>query len=85
MKSFIFFYFMNDRKEEIRNSAPKHSEYWRELKPENYKGGPFADYSGGLITFNAVSLETAEKFISNDPFITSNCLQEYWLKEWKVT
>lgn len=33
-----------------------------------YLGGPFADRSGGLITFEASSRERAERMTAHDPF-----------------
>ena len=33
-----------------------------------YLGGPFAERSGGLITFEASSRERAEKMTAHDPF-----------------
>lgn len=33
-----------------------------------YLGGPFADRSGGLITFEASSPERAERMTAHDPF-----------------
>lgn len=82
MKSYIFFYFMNENQELVRNTVPHHSEYWKEIKTQ---GGPFADYSGGSIQFNATSDEESLAIINNDPFIKENVLKQYWLKEWILT
>jgi nitrile hydratase subunit beta len=35
----------------------------------NYLGGQFADRSGGLITFEARSVEDAEQLAADDPFV----------------
>jgi hypothetical protein len=37
----------------VREVAPKHAAYWHELRLPEYVGGPFADRSGGLISFEA--------------------------------
>ena len=47
-----------------------------------YVGGPFADRSGGLITFESESTEEAERLVANDPFIREGLLDRYWVKEW---
>lgn len=50
-----------------------------------YLGGPFADRSGGLITFEASSRERAEKMTGQDPFARHGLLGLHWLKEWAIT
>lgn len=45
-------------------------------------GGPFADRSGGLISFEADSLEHAEGIIAADPFVREDLLESSVVKEW---
>jgi uncharacterized protein YciI len=47
-------------------------------------GGPFADRSGGLITFEAESTEEATRIIMNDPFVSEDLLEDKWVREWMV-
>ena len=47
-------------------------------------GGPFADRSGGLITFETDDIETATKTAMNDPFVLENLIEDKWIKEWVV-
>jgi hypothetical protein len=52
----LYFYLMGDTPDRVRAVAPRHTAYWGELELDHYLGGPFADRSGGLITFEAGSL-----------------------------
>lgn len=83
-KRFVYFYFMRDRPEKIRQAVQTHVDYWRELNLNNYTGGPFSDRSGGLITFETISLEKAAQIVSKDPFVKGDLIENKWLKEWFV-
>lgn len=83
-KKYVYFYFMKIEREKIMQVAPQHVSYWKGLKISGYLGGPFADKSGGLITFSANNLEEAEKFVNKDPFFTEDLLSDRWIKEWIV-
>src|SRR4029450_12491324 len=48
---FVYCYSMKDDPAAVRELAPKHAAYWHELGLAEYIGGPFADRSGGLISF----------------------------------
>jgi uncharacterized protein YciI len=50
----------------------------------DYLGGPFAERSGGLITFEARSVEETEQLAADDPFVREGLLASRWLKEWNV-
>jgi len=50
----------------------------------NYSGGPFADMSGGLITFEAQGVQEAERLVAGDPFLQDGLLERHWVKEWAV-
>ncbi len=66
----------------MRAAAPKHAAYWRELEQDGYLGGPFADRSGGLITFQTDSAAKAEALAADDPFLRAGLLERHWVKEW---
>jgi uncharacterized protein YciI len=81
-KRFVFFYFNHIQPDRIRQVVPAHVEYWHTANVEGYAGGPFADRSGGLITFEAARLEEATAIIENDPFVQNELIAEKWIKEW---
>lgn len=78
----VHLYFMRNEPERVQEVAPQHAEYWRDLALPGYFGGPFADRSGGLITFEAESLQKAEQLVANDPFVTRDLVESRSLKEW---
>jgi uncharacterized protein YciI len=77
-----YLYFMKDQPERVAAVAPAHATYWRGLDLPGYLGGPFADRSGGLITFEADSWEKAEQLARDDPFQQQDLLRSRWVKEW---
>jgi uncharacterized protein YciI len=77
-----YFYSMEGDPDRVRTMAPQHAEYWRDLGLPGYVGGPFADRSGGLITFEAGSLEAAERIIAADPFVREELLESSAVKVW---
>jgi hypothetical protein len=77
-----YFYLMKDDPDRVRAVAPDHAAYWHDLDPPAYLGGPLADRSGGLITFEAGSLGEAEQLVAGDPFVRADLLEDAWLKEW---
>jgi uncharacterized protein YciI len=79
---FIYFYFNRNEPEKLREVVPAHVEYWKTANLESYSGGPFADRSGGLISFAAQTLEEATEIILRDPFIQANLIEQKWIKEW---
>jgi uncharacterized protein YciI len=81
---FLFFYVMKDAPYRVPAAAPRHAEYWRELALPAHLGGPFADRSGGLITFEADSGEEADKLVANDPFLQEDLIEHHWLEEWII-
>jgi uncharacterized protein YciI len=84
MGRFLYFYLMADAPERVREVAPQHAAYWRGLGLPAYLGGPFADRSGGLITFEAESSADAEALVSDDPFRREGLLDLHWVKEWML-
>jgi uncharacterized protein YciI len=79
-----YVYLMAADSDRVRAVAPRHAAYWRGLDLPNYLGGPFADRSGGLITFEARSVDEAEWLAADDPFVREGLLASRWLKEWHV-
>jgi hypothetical protein len=61
-------YSMKQELDRVRTVAPQHGTYWDDLGLPNYLGGPYADESGGMITFEADSLEAATRIIAADTF-----------------
>jgi uncharacterized protein YciI len=80
----LYFYLMSDAPDRVRAVAPRHAAYWRDLGLAHYLGGPFADRSGGLITFEAGSITEAGQLVADDPFVQQDLLERRWVKEWVV-
>jgi uncharacterized protein YciI len=80
----VYLYFMTDQPERVRAIAPEHAAYWQGLALPGYLGGPFSDRSGGLITFESESIETAEQLVAGDPFLRRGLVEGRWLKGWIV-
>ena len=83
-RRFIYFYFNRNEPEKIRQIVPAHVQYWKDANLKGYMGGPFADRTGGLISFAASSLEEATETILKDPFVLEDLIAEKWIKEWIV-
>jgi uncharacterized protein len=81
---FAYVYLMAEDPDRVRAVAPEHAAYWKGLDLSDYRGGPFADRSGGLITFEARSSQEAEQLAADDPFFREGLLATRWLKEWHV-
>lgn len=81
-RRFAFAYVLKDRPDRIREVVPYHADYWRDSGVEHYIGGPFADRSGGLISFAAASLAEAQALVTQDPLAVHALLADSWLKEW---
>jgi uncharacterized protein YciI len=81
---FLYVYFMRDEPDRVGATAPRHAVYWRELALRDFVGGPFADRSGGLITFEAGTTAQAEELVAYDPFVREDLLAGYWVKEWII-
>lgn len=81
---FLYFYFNRNEPEKIRQIVPAHVRYWKEANLKGYQGGPFADRTGGLISFVASSLEEATQIALQDPFVLEDLIDQKWIKEWLV-
>ena len=78
----IHFYAMKPDSDRVRRVAPQHAAYWHGLRLPGYEGGPFADRSGGLITFEADSINDAERVIAADPFVRQDLVATSVVKQW---
>jgi uncharacterized protein YciI len=78
----VYFYRMVDDPDRVRTVAPQHAACWRDLGLPGYMGGPFADRSGGLITFEADSLEAADSVVAADPFVRGELLESWAVRQW---
>jgi uncharacterized protein YciI len=81
---FLYFYLMRGEPDRVRGIAPEHAAYWHALELRDYLGGPFADRSGGLITFEIPSAEDAERLVAGDPFVQEDLLERRWVQEWSI-
>ncbi|HSL45887.1 MAG TPA: YciI family protein [Anaerolineales bacterium] len=84
IKRFVYFYFNQEEPEKIRQVVPAHVEYWKAANLQGYMGGPFADRTGGLISFLANSISEATEIVEQDPFIMQDLIADKWIKEWIV-
>jgi uncharacterized protein YciI len=84
MKRFLYFYLMRKTSDAIRQLVPAHVQYWQSRDLPDYMGGPFADRSGGLITFAAASLDDAQQIIRGDPFVRGQLIEQSWIEEWLI-
>jgi len=60
----LYFYLMRNAPDRVRTAVPDHAEYWGTLGVHAYLGGPFADRSGGLITFEVASIDEAKRLVA---------------------
>jgi len=81
-KRFVYFYLNTNEPEKIRQVVPAHVLYWKNASLDGYQGGPFADRTGGLITFIAVNFEEATAIVQQDPFVSGDLIAQLWIKEW---
>jgi uncharacterized protein len=79
-----YIYFMKDDPDRVEAVAPEHAAYWHGLGLLDYLGGPFADRTGGLISFETDSRNDAEQLVTHDPFVREGLAERSWVKEWRV-
>jgi deazaflavin-dependent oxidoreductase (nitroreductase family) len=84
VRRFSYVYFMKNEPERVRAVAADHASYWQQLALRRYEGGPFADRSGGLITFEHDSAPEAQRLAAADPFRREKLVDSHWLKVWSV-
>lgn len=66
-------------------SVPAHKAYVRDLIARGYqaKTGYWAEYGGGMLLFQAASLDEAKAIVAKDPLIQDGCVL-YELHEWRI-
>jgi uncharacterized protein YciI len=66
-------------------SVSAHKAYVRELivKGHQAKSGYWAELGGGMLLFQAASLDEARAIVAQDPLIRNGCVI-YELHEWRV-
>ena len=64
---------------------PAHKAYVKQLIADGHKSlsGYWKDFGGGMMLFEAGSLEEAKAIVSQDPLIENGCV-EYELHEWQI-
>lgn len=64
---------------------PAHKAFVRELidKGHQAKTGYWGDFGGGMLLFEANSLEEAKAIVAKDPLIQNGCV-EFELHEWRI-
>lgn len=72
-------------KDTFDRHVPAHKEYVRDLiaKGHRARSGYWGDYGGGMLLFEAESLEAARQIVARDPLIQNSCVT-YELHEWRV-
>ena len=65
--------------------VPAHKVYVQELiaKGHQARTGYWADFGGGMLLFEAASMDEAQAIVAQDPLIANNCVT-YVLHEWKI-
>ncbi|MDJ0715974.1 MAG: YciI family protein [Prochloraceae cyanobacterium] len=65
--------------------VPAHKAYVRDLIAKGHKArtGYWAKLGGGMLLFEASSMEEAQKIVRRDPLIINGCVK-YQLHEWRV-
>jgi uncharacterized protein YciI len=65
--------------------VPAHKAYVQDLIARGHqaKSGYWAERGGGMLLFQADSLEVAQELIAADPLIKNGCV-DYELYEWRI-
>lgn len=65
--------------------VPDHVAYVKDLIAKGYhaRSGYWGDLGGGMLLFEAASLEEAQTIVENDPLVKNGCVR-YELHEWRV-
>ncbi|NBD18314.1 MAG: hypothetical protein GVY04_19920 [Cyanobacteria bacterium] len=65
--------------------VPAHIDYVKKLVAEGHKArsGYWGDFGGGMLLFEADSLEEAQRIVENDPLIKNDCVT-YELHQWCI-
>jgi len=65
--------------------VPAHKAYVQELIAKGHKAktGYWAKMGGGMLLFEAASMDEAQTIIAGDPLVKNGCV-DYQLYEWKI-
>ncbi|ALF51653.1 hypothetical protein ACX27_00415 [Nostoc piscinale CENA21] len=65
--------------------VPAHKAFVQDLIAKGHKAktGYWAKMGGGMLLFEAASLDEAQAIISQDPLVKNGCV-DYQLHEWKI-
>jgi len=65
--------------------VPAHKAYVRELIAQGHQArtGYWSELGGGMLLFQATSLEEARSIVAKDPLVQNNCVA-YELHEWRI-
>lgn len=65
--------------------VPAHKAYVRDLiaKGHQARTGYWAELGGGMLLFEAESIEEARAIVSEDPLVQNGCVK-YQLHEWRI-
>ncbi|MBD1852230.1 YciI family protein [Leptolyngbya sp. FACHB-711] len=65
--------------------VPAHKAYVRTLINQGHqaKTGYWGDLGGGMMLFQAASLEEAKAIVAQDPLIQNGCV-DYQIHEWRI-
>ncbi|MFT4145481.1 MAG: YciI family protein [Mobilitalea sp.] len=71
----MYVYLMSNQKPLNEELIKSHVEHLKELKRQGklVLCGPFEDYPGGMVVFQAENIEEATHIAKADPFISSGC------------
>lgn len=72
-------------KSEFDQHVPAHKAYIKELIAQGYqaRSGYWAQRGGGMMMFEAASMEEAKAIVAADPLVQNGCVN-YQLYEWRV-
>ncbi|WP_353930257.1 YciI family protein [Okeanomitos corallinicola TIOX110] len=65
--------------------VPAHTAYVKELIDKGHKAktGYWAEKGGGMMLFEAASMDEAKAIVAADPLVANGCVN-YQLHEWKI-
>lgn len=84
MKYFVALLHIADEKKNL-SVRPRHLIFLREQEAQGriFARGPFADGTGGLVIYQAQSLDEARKLAGSDPYVTEGA-RRLELHEWEM-
>jgi uncharacterized protein YciI len=70
----------------IAATRPAHREYLKTLLESGRLAisGPFADDRGGILVYEANSVQEVEEMLRDDPFTKAGVFEKVQIREWRV-